>query len=133
MVQLLLGDMVQIQLIPYEQCDEDVGTHVLEDWQEFEHHVMALNQIICNSSLLEQYYQTFIAKMKEEYLYIFNQPQNRLLRRLMKKNLLPNRLSTELLPSPIYTDRDKLLSLISYFQCESHRDIMTNILQQSIQ
>ena len=61
---------------------------------------------------------------------VFNNPQNRILRRLVKKGLLPKKFAAEVLPKTIVQDRERLLIMLSYFQCEAHHDIMTAILTE---
>ena len=129
MVQLMLDKDLQIELIPYEQCDEKVGTYVLTDRKAFEKHIAELNQIISKPEEVQKQYDAFGEKKREEYLHVFNNPQNRMLRRLAKKGLLPKKFAAEVLPKTIVEDRDKLLTMLSYFQCESHTDVMTEVLK----
>lgn len=129
MVQLMLDKDVQIDLIPYEQCDEKVGTYVLTDRKAFDKHIAELNQIISKPEV-QRKYDAFVVKKREEYLHVFNNPQNRMLRRLAKKGLLPKKFAAEVLPKTIVEDRERLLVILSDFQCDAHRDIMTAILTE---
>lgn len=130
MVQLNLDKTIGLQLIPYKQCDEEVGTFVLNDREAFDKHIDELNAIIADSALLQQNFDEFVESMAEDYLYLFNNPQNRTIRRLAKKGLLPSKFASEVLPAPVYQDKTKLLALLNDFQCEAHSDMMSLVLKK---
>lgn len=128
MVELQLNKQIEVRLIPYEQCEERVGVYVLTDRKAFDKHIVELTQIISKPEEVQRQYDAFVQKKREEYLHVFNNPQNRMLRRLAKKGLLPKKFAAEVLPKTIVEDRERLLIMLSYFQCEAHRDVMTDIL-----
>lgn len=130
MVQLNIGNSITLQLIPYKQCDDQVGTFVLKERNIFDKRINELNSIIMDSALLQQKFLEFVMNKAEDYLYLFNNPQNRILRRLNKHGLLPIMFASEVLPKPIYQDKDKLLALLNDFQCEAHSDVMKVLLTQ---
>ena len=130
MLQILLDQNIQVNLIPYEQCDEQIGTYVLSDRSTFDKHIDELCETICSEEDIKHQYEMFVDSKKDEYMYIFNNHQNRLLRRLANKGFLPNKIISEFLPQNLYQDKEKLLTLLSYFQCESHDDIMTLLLNK---
>lgn len=129
-VELQLNKQIEIRLIPYEQCDEKVGVYVLTDRKVFDKYIDELNKIICRPEEVQREYKAFVANKREEYMHVFNNPQNRILRRLVKKGLLPKKFAAEVLPKTIVQDRERLLIMLSYFQCEAHHDIMTAILTE---
>ena len=128
MLQLTLDKSIAIQLIPYTQCDDAPGTFVMSDREAFDKHIAELNTIIADSEQLEQHYIELVRNKAEDYLYLFQQPHNRTLRRLANKGLLPSQFASEVLPQPIYKDKHKLLTLLNAMQCEAHSDIMRKIL-----
>ena len=130
MVELQLNKQIEVKLIPYEQCEERVGVYVLTDRKAFDKYIDELNKIICKLEEVQREYDAFVLKKRDEYLHVFNNPQNRMLRRLVKKGLLPKKFAAEVLPKTIVEDRERLLIMLSYFQCEAHHDIMTAILTE---
>lgn len=128
MLQLNLDKTIGLQLIPYQQCDDEVGTFVLNDRTSFDKHIDELNAIIADSALLQQKFDAFVEHMAEDYLYLFRNPQNRTMRRLANKGLLPSSFASEVLPALVYQDRGKLLALLNDFQCEAHSDVMCAVL-----
>ena len=130
MLQVLLDQGIRIELIPYEQCNDNVGTYVLRDREEFDRRLDVLNEAIQDEMAIKKLYDDFIQSKHEEYIYVFNNSQNRFLRRLAKKGLLPSELASEILPPTILENNERLLTLLSYFQCESHHDVMTEILKE---
>lgn len=129
LVQFILGDEIKLELIPYTQCDTHVGTFILNVRSDFDKNVSFLNDIIASPDNIKEKYKQYIMNKTNEYLYIFEPIQNKLLRRLYKKGLLPKKIAHDFLPQPLYLDKGKLLTLLSYFQCESHNDFMINILK----
>jgi hypothetical protein len=126
----MLDQNIQVNLIPYKQCDEQIGTYVLSDRSIFDKHIDELCETICSEEDIKYQYEMFVDSKKDEYMYIFNNHQNRLLRRLANKGFLPNKIISKFLPQNLYQDKEKLLTLLSYFQCESHDDIMTLLLNK---
>ena len=130
MIQLQFNKTVGIKLIPYIQCDAVVGTFITNDRKTFDKHVGDLNAIIADKEQLEQRYVEFVKAKTEDYLYVFHNPQNRTLRRMANKGILPNKFASEVLPQPMYKDQNKLLTLLNTMQCESHRDVMRKVLTE---
>lgn len=129
MVQVELDKDVQIELIPYEQCDEKAGTYVLNQREEFDKNIRVLNSIIFNEAEVYKRFEELVVSKKDEYTWIFDIQQNRALRRLAKKGLLPKKFAKEVLPATILEDKEKFLTLLSYFQCEAHHDVMAMVLK----
>ena len=128
MVQLQLDKKIDLKLIPYKQCDAEVGTFVLNDRKAFDTHIAELNAIIADSALLQQKFDAFVERMAEDYLYLFRNPQNRMMRRLANKGWLSKQFASEVLPAPVYEDSGKLLALLNDFQCEAHSDVVCAVL-----
>lgn len=130
MVQFILDEEIKFKLIPYTQCDTHTGIFIMNERSEFDKKVRSLNDIISNPDYIQEQYKQYIINKTNEYLYIFEPIQNKLLRRLNKKGLLPTTIAHDFLPQPLYQDKEKLLTLLSYFQCESHHDFMIDILKK---
>lgn len=129
MVQFILDKEIKLELIPYTQCDTQVGTFILNERSDFDKNVSHLNDVIASPDSIKEQYSRHIMNKTNEYLYIFEPIQNKLLRRLHKKGLLPPKIVNDFLPQPLYQDKGKLLTLLSYFQCESHHDFMIDIFK----
>ena len=130
MVQLMLDKTIKLILIPYVQCNEESGIFVLKNREKFDKSIVALNSIISNPNEVQRKYDDFIIHKREEYLEIFKYPQNSILKSLAKKGLLPKRFASALLPKTTIEDEKRLLTMLSYFQCEAHHDIMTALLSK---
>ncbi|MGN0317375.1 MAG: CapA family protein [Lachnospira sp.] len=130
MVCLLIGEKVTIELIPYKQCDERPGVYVLEKRKDFDLKIGELNQIIADSNTVKEAYNQLKDSKKSEYLHLFQLPQNRTMRRLVKKKLVPQKLQEILLPT--FLTRERATNLLSFFQCEAHNDLMKLILKDYI-
>ena len=131
MVQFILDEEIKFELIPYTQCDTHTGIFIMNERSEFDKKVRSLNDIIANPDYIQEQYKQYIINKTNEYLYIFEPIQNKLLRRLNKNGLLPETIAHDFLPQPLYKDKEKLLMLLSYFQCESHHDIMADVLKNT--
>lgn len=130
MVELDIEEQISIEIVPYKQCDEFPGIQVLQNRKEFKQKIERLNQTISDTNLVNIEYQKLKERKRDEYLYFYNQPQNRAIRRLAKKGLLSKKLQNELLPT--FLTKEKALCLLNLFQCEAHRELMIDILQDYI-
>ncbi len=129
MVSLTFGETISYDLIPYVQNDEQMGVQMMDGQREedFEAHIMQLNDIIVDTKQLEKAWLAMAELHKEEYLNPLNPYQYPWLVRLARHHLLPNKLVAKLLPEYMTNSRKAFLK--SYFQCESHRDVMNELLK----
>ena len=80
----------------------------------------ALNEIISNDKQLRIERERFMEQTKEIYLLSLEPYQNRYLRALHARNLLPSSISAE-----------RRLQLLNYLQCESHIERLLYSLQNN--
>lgn len=127
MVIIDIDKDIKFKLIPYTQCDSKIGVRLIEDTEEFHNHITSLGAIIQDSNLLQDEYKKLVESKVLDYLYLYNLKQNRFCKRLNKLGLLSDKMKNELLP--VFLTKEKKLCLQSYFQCESHRELMLRILK----
>lgn len=129
MVSLTFGKTISFDLIPYVQNDEQVGMELMggKREEEFEKHIQQLNAIISNPKQLQEVWLAMVEQHREEYMSPLKPYQYSRLVWLAKHHLLPKKLVAKLLPE--YMTENRIAFLKSYFQCESHRDIMNELLK----
>lgn len=124
MVGLVLSEEISFELYPYEQCDKTPSINLLTDHnkQEFLKTVFSLNSIITNDEILEKEFDKFCSSKNHSIKSTFSPLQGRFMRGLAKYNLMPYFLPTS-----------KILSILNHVQCESHRDLVCNVLKRGIE
>lgn len=129
MASLTFGKTISLELIPYVQNDEQMGVQLLDGKrvEEFEVRIKELNAIIANPKRLNEAWKAMAEQRREEYMSPLKPYQYPLLVKLAKHHLLPKKLIAKLLPE--YMTENRRLFMKSYFQCESHRDIMNELLK----
>lgn len=119
MLQLQLGDTVGFQIFPYLQCQQQPSVRMLE-LTAYDSRLAELNSIIACPELLRSHQDEYYRRGTTNYQQIFEPLDCRLLRALQKRGWLPSFISK----------RRKLLAQ-DYVQCESHRDKLIYLLNNS--
>lgn len=129
MVLLTFCKSVSVELIPFVQNDEQMGIQLMEGKREedFEKHIQLLNATIADSKQLQLAWEKMVEQKRSEFLSPLKPYQYTRLVWLAKHHLLPKKLIAKLLPEYMTETRRSFLK--SYFQCESHRDIMNKIFE----
>ena len=129
MLSLEFGDAITFNLIPYVQNDEQIGIQLMtgERKEKFKAYIRELNSIITDQKLLQECWNKKAEELRNDYLTPLQPYQYSRLVILAKHHLLPKKLIAKLLPE--YMTETRRLFLKSYFQCESHRDIMNKLLE----
>ena len=110
MVVLNFGsDGIQYELIPYSHCTEKLGVKILTDNSKFQAAIAEMNGIIADDEKLRVRHKSFMDNTKYNYLPSFEPYQNRYLRGLYIRNLLPSSLS-----------KKRILRLLNILECEAH-------------
>lgn len=106
------------EMIPYKQCQDFPAIELLheEEKKDFHNNIARLNAIIRDDEELKSSYTSFIKRKQVQY-ESFLQPYSGKFRSLYKKKLLPSVLSD-----------NYFLLLLNLIRCESHRDVITDIL-----
>ena len=115
-------ESIDFQLIPYFQGRDNPGISLMKDAaiDKFFSNVEKLNSIISAPDQLNEHYNQFIEETYMDYICNLNPYQNNFLRKLVKKGILPKRIADEILPD--FWTKDRMLNMISFFQCESHNE-----------
>ncbi|MCI6800936.1 MAG: CapA family protein [Bacteroidales bacterium] len=108
-----------IELVPFNQCGKEVGVHLLSDEGNylFFEHANKLKSIIEDQSRLEAEFSKFVQSVGSKYNTYLEPSQNRYILAALKRGWLPSMIKGN--------QRRLLLNLI---RCESHRDIVNQIL-----
>ncbi len=118
-VRLELGHQIGFTLIPYEQCNPQAGVKLLiNDKDVFEENIERLNTIIQNDASLYDEFNKYCGRVRKLYSFYLEPYSIRLLHHLRNRGIIPSVLSK----------RKKLLYL-NLIRCESHRDVVINILR----
>lgn len=113
-VKLSLDLDVSFEIIPYLQCNGDKSIKLLDDDQivEFEKDLKKINDILADEEQHRNCVYDYYKKCGQDIgIMLGNNSDNRVLRGLKRKGLLPNKLTSE-----------KCKTLYDYINCESHRD-----------
>ncbi len=115
------NNLDHIYLIPYKQCKEIPGVHILhsEELLEFSENISRLNGIIVDSETLLNEFNSFVRSRKVYYLSTFL-GLNKFSRKLLKLNIF-NRF--------LFKKR-RILNHLNHIRCQSHCDILTDCLKQ---
>lgn len=130
MVTLSFGKTISFDLIPYVQNNEQIGLQLMEGKrkEEFDVHIQQLNATIADPKQLQEAWLAMAEQHRAEYMSPLKPYQYPWLVKLAKRHLLPKKLVVKLLPE--YMTEERRLFMKSYYQCESHRDIMNKLLEQ---
>ena len=121
MVQLFFSnDDIKFDLIPYIQCNEKPNIELLDDKNLFFNEIKRLNTIISDDKILWKNYSTFVNNRKGQYYSSLEPYDNRYLKGLRRRGLIPS-----------FISRRKKSLLLNLVRCEAHRDILLNILNNS--
>ncbi len=120
-VEITPGRQLTFRVIPYEQCNGQVGVRLLGGEQEkkFFADLHNLNEIIQDDAQLNDEFEKYCARVRNMYLSFLEPHSFRLLHFLQNRNLLPSLLS-----------RRKRTLYSNLIRCESHRDVILHLMDQ---
>ena len=129
MVKLLIEDTVTFELIPYIQNEDTVGITLMDEEQMkvFQDKVQKLNNIISDPGRLEEAMKQMAESKRDKYMRPLKPYQYGPLLKMIKYHIIPKKLAKKLVPE--YMTPERKLMLKSYFQCESHQEVMNNLLE----
>lgn len=123
-VQLLMEeDKIDYKIIPYKQGTENTpGVRLLSktEKQHFDKELTEINNVIANPNLLQSKWENYVNEMENKYMMLI-QPVNKYLKGLQARKYLPNL---------FFKSRRNRLMLLNLIRCESHREMLINILQK---
>ena len=129
LVKLLIADTVTFELIPYIQNKNTVGVTLMNDEQvkSFQDKMKKLNDVISDSGRLEEALMQMTESKRDKYMRPLKPYQYGPLLKMIKYHIIPKKLANKLVP--VYLTPERKLLLKSYFQCESHQEVMNNLLE----
>jgi hypothetical protein len=115
-----LGHRVGVELIPYVQCREELGVHLMvgEEAAEFSREIERLSATITDADALGDAWQDFCRGKQREYIAKLV-ASNRLADTLWSRGLLPVGLL-----------KKRALMLLNLVRCQSHRNVLIEVLEQ---
>ena len=124
MVELCLEDRISFNIIPYEQCSAYATVIPMSANRKilFDIHIKELNDIINDSKRLKVRHEEWMKNNSSNYHLALTPYNNRIMKALYVRALLPD-----------FLPQKKILKLINYIECESHRDRLLNFLYNKIQ
>ena len=128
-VKLLIDDTVTFELIPYIQNKNTIGVTLMNDEQvtAFQNKMQELNDVISDTIRLEEAMKQMVESKRDKYMRPLKPYQYGPLLKLIKYHIIPKKLAKKLVPE--YMTLERKLLLKSYFQCESHQEMMNNLLE----
>jgi poly-gamma-glutamate synthesis protein (capsule biosynthesis protein) len=113
--------LLEYNLIPYCQNGSEPGIHLLKDdkIKIFNESLTRLNEIIKDDLLLKSEFENYCSDVRGMYDSFLEPYTYRIMHALRKRKLFPRVLG-----------RKKRLLLLNLIRCESHRDILINLLQK---
>lgn len=123
MVELTLKDNVTFNIHPYIQCaDEPIVKPMPGDMKrQFDEDIFRLNSIILDDNRLEAEHVSWMNKTSKMYEMALSPLANRILCALAYRGWIPS-----------FLPEKKILKIMNYIDCESHRDRMIHMLKNMI-
>jgi hypothetical protein len=118
----LSNEAVSYEIIPfYQNKDNCDGVHLLnkEDKLDFDKRLGELNEIIEDNERLEYEFLKFVQTKKKMYSHFLQPYTNKFLHKLYGHKLIPSALNEK-----------KRMLYLNLIRCESHRDVILEILKQ---
>ena len=120
LVKIQLADSICISLHPFVQCDENRAfVHLKSNQEEFLDTILRLNEIISDDKQLNDSFNR-LAKNGSDILYSLLAPYS--------SSFMQSLFSKKVLPS--FVTKNRLMRLLAFIQCDSHRDILLTGLKQ---
>ncbi len=114
---IFTNDKVSFEIIPYEQCLDEVGVKIL-DKDAFFQEIELLNKIISDDNMLNAHITRYFNESMKTVSYTIEPIQNRYIAALQHRNLLPSLWS-----------QSWMVKLQNFVICESHRDKLEYFLK----
>ena len=121
LLKLSFDQTVSPELIPYRQCAESPDVDFDTDTNAFFQSIETLNNIISDDTLLQKHYDELVEKKSRNMIVNLEPYDNKYLQYFREKGLLPS-----------FITQKKYRLLLNLFRCESHRDIMLQILENKV-
>lgn len=117
LVELILNDSISFNIHPYIQCYKEPNIVLLTD-SSFDQRLSELNKIISDRTLLLESNRAYFQTLKQVKIKILGEYNIKILKLLQRIRVLPSLLNSK-----------KALSVLNSIECESHRDVIIEILK----
>ena len=116
-------DGVELQTLPYSQCDTMPKVTFLKEkgLESFLGNMNELNKVITTPGALKNEYEKFLERTIGKHASLLTPYAKRWARALYEKNLLPS-----------YYPKKKWIELLNNIECESHRERFVNFIKHKI-
>ncbi|MBQ0030422.1 MAG: CapA family protein [Bacteroidales bacterium] len=111
---------IAFDIIPYQQCNENVGVQILEDRHDFDLNLTRLNAIIADDSSLQKEVADYYESCAKYQLSILEPYKNRVFSKLFRIGLLPKVIKGK-----------KKFAVLNHIHCESHIDKLIYALKNN--
>lgn len=110
---------ISFEIYPYIQGDEKAGISIMtvEENQKFNKALQQINRKICDDKIVNEEHKKMINRTERLFMSAFEPYQNRYLKALYMRHLLPSLISTR-----------RWAEILNYIECESHRDRIVSII-----
>lgn len=119
-VEITPGSSQLFQIVPYQQSNKQAGVRLLQDGQkeEFLNNLKYLNSIIEDDEKLSSEFEKYCTRTRQMYESFLEPHSVKLLHYLRNRKLFPSLLS-----------KQKRTLYLNLFRCESHREIVIDLLE----
>lgn len=124
LLSIKLDHKITFELQPYTQCVEEPTIALMEvnEKKNFQNKILELNRIISDDSVLEYKLSQYYKSCNRDILLKFEPYNGKVLNKIYYMGLTPSLLNHR-----------KLLAILNYIQCESHREKILTILKERLQ
>lgn len=117
------NNVKKVQLVPYYQFQGGIGMRLMNkiEGEQFLNEIADLSRIILNEELLYKEWDKLCSKKSIRYLSI-----------ICSLNMLQKKILRKGICSSMILKKEKLLPLLNMFRCQSHREVMKNVIQNEL-
>lgn len=119
MVNITFDSDINIELIPYQQCNHSSSIDLLdaENAENFKQRIAELNEVIANDTLLLEKFNEFAETKRRDVMRLFASYHNRYLNAAAARSIIPY---------PLRKGESEAIE--NYVTCESHIDVVHRII-----
>lgn len=122
-ILIIQNNGISIKMIPYHQCDHRVGVNIYDEseLEQFELQNMAKQSIIDDDEKLQHEFEKHISKVKRGIINMFEPSYDKYYQYALAKGLLPH-----------FITESHLRVILNNVRCESHHDLLIEVLKNDI-
>ncbi|HBE40805.1 MAG TPA: hypothetical protein DDW27_06295 [Bacteroidales bacterium] len=122
-VEITPGNNPLFRIIPYEQCNGEAGVKLLPETrqEDFNDKLAYLNSVIERDDLLDLEFDKHCKRVRNMYNSLLEPHSVKLLHYMRNRGLFPT-----------FLNKRKRTLYLNLFRCESHREIVVKLLEDSV-